>query len=109
MIFFNAELADYFFSYKSANVYSCHNSHHFCGTNICFNCSNNTPLTLTLMLLILSAIFSTYSISFSFHNTAFSSISLAVYSKLRLLVVFLAHTAANLHYHPTHTSTKTPG
>ena len=49
-------------------------NHYFFGTNISFNCSINTPLPLTLILLILSAIFSTYSISFSFHNIAFSSI-----------------------------------
>src|SRR5687767_4235840 len=34
------------------------------------------------MLLILSAIFSTYSISFNLNNIAFSSISLAVFNRL---------------------------
>lgn len=62
--------------------------HYFFGTKISFNCSINSPLPLTLILLILSAIFSTYSISFSFHNIAFSSDPLTSIKEKRNLLYF---------------------
>ncbi len=55
----------------------------YLGVKISFNCSISFPFPPTLILLIFSAIFSTYSISFNFHNIALSSISFAVFSKLR--------------------------